>query len=382
MAGLTREGFTPDTYTNILTRIKSRLETFSPGIDLSAEAPDGHLAEIFSFELSQLWAELGLVYNSYNPNISVGAGLRNIGMLTGLAYGAATRSQTLVSLIGTSGTSIPKGSLVADAKGNNFKTSFDAIIPANVQVISVVSGPVNVDIGAITTIVSPISGWTSVTNTTAGRMGSPAQTETQYRNLRNKTVMRNFVGVVDVIKGRLLEVLKIEQVVVINNDQPIAHPDGTPANTIHVTVGEVPAHVTDEQIARVILSTKGLGCPTHGTTSVTLKDDQGNPKTVKFSKAVAKDIFMKIEVLFLSKEYAGAEEAIISKLVTHINSLDTDEDVVWSRLFGLITPYAKAQVNMLEISSDGINYVSSNIAIGANEFAATTKGNIAVTVAN
>ncbi len=64
MAGLTREGFTPDTYANILSRIKSRLTTFSPGIDLSAEAPDGHLAEIFAFELSQAWAELGLTYNS------------------------------------------------------------------------------------------------------------------------------------------------------------------------------------------------------------------------------------------------------------------------------------------------------------------------------
>ena len=173
--GLTREGFTPETYVDINARISARLNALSPGIDLSAESPDGQLVDIFSFELSQVWSELALVYNSYNPEVAFGAGLRNLGLITGLPFGAATRSQAVVQLSGTSGTVVPRGAIVSDDAGNEFTVSFDSVIPASVQVVAKLSGPVNVNVGAITTIVSQIDGWTSVSNTATGREGSAAQ---------------------------------------------------------------------------------------------------------------------------------------------------------------------------------------------------------------
>jgi len=380
--GLTREGFIPETYEDIKTRISTRLESFSPGIDLSIEAPDGQLLEIFSFELGQAWSELNLVYNSYNPDVAVGAGLRNIGLITGLPYGAATRSQAIVDLIGVAGTLVPAGSIVADDDGNQFSTSFNVIIPASVQAIATVSGPINVDENALTTIVSNITGWTSITNQ-AGRVGARAQTEVEYRNLRNRTVLRNFIAVEEVIKARLLEDLGIEQATVVNNDTPsTTYPDGTPPNTIHVTVGEIDAIITDEDIAQVILLTKGLGCPTFGSTSVVVNDDQGNPHTVSFSKATPQSVFIDIEILFLDPDFAGAEENIKNDLVAYINSLDAEEDVIWSRLFGIITPYSKAQVNVLELSPDGITYTATNLVVGAGKFAATTFGSININVVN
>lgn len=383
MAGLTREGFTTSTNEEILGRISNRLYAFNPTIDLSTESPDGQLVEIFSFEVSQLWSELSNVYHSFNPNAAVGEGLRNIGMLTGLAYGAATRSQVDVQLGGVAGTRIPAGSLVSDAEGNQFSTTFEVLLPATVQVVAKVSGGIAVDVGSIVNVVSSITGWNSVANSQAGKVGAPAQTEAQYRNLRNKTVLRNFKSVKDVIKARLFENLGIEQVSVQNNDSvdtPLE--DGTPPQTIHVTVGELESGVSDEDIARVILATKGLGCPTYGTTTVSVQDSQGVPNDVSFSKAVPVTVFMDIEILFLDDDYAGAEDAIKEDLLTHINSLDADEDVIWSRLFGVITPYAKAQVNKLELSSDGVTYAASNLIIGQNEYAYSELGNLNIVVVN
>ncbi len=380
--GLTREGFTADTYDQISSRIKNRLEAFSSGIDTSPESPDGQLVEIFSFELSQAWAELDLVYNSYNPNVAFGAGLRNIGLITGLPYGAATRSQTVCSLIGEAGTVVPQGSIVANGNSEEFSTQFAATIPASVQVVARVSGAASVGAGELTTIVSPVEGWTSVNNPSAGRVGSSAQTEVAFRNLRNRTVMRNFVAAEEVIASRIQETLGIEQVSVFNNDSP-SPVGGVPANTISVTVGEYDTTViSDEDIAQVILTTKGLGCPTFGTTSVVINDTQGHPKTVYFNKATPKDVFMDIEILFLDADYAGAEESILADLTAHINSLATGEDVIWSRLFGIITPYSKAQVDKLEISLDGITYVTSNLDILDEEFATTNPGKINITVTN
>lgn len=383
MAGLTRDGFTPLSFQEIKDRVVARLDAFSPGIDTSPESPDGQLVDIMSFELSQAWSELDLVYNSYNPNRAVGDGLRNLGLITGLPYGAATRSQAVVDLTGTTGVTIPKGSIVADADDNTFTTSFDATIPASVQAVATVSGPINVDIGAINVIKSPITGWTGVSNSSAGRVGAAAQSEVQFRNLRNKTVLRNFTSVEEVIQARLLENLNIEQVVVINNDNPtLTLPDGTPPQTIHVTVGEYDPAITDENIGKIILDTKGLGCPTFGSTSVTVNDNQGNLQTVRFSKAIPVDVFMDIEILFLDEDYAGAETLIRDDLVNHVNSLATDEDVIWSRLFGIITPYSKAQVNVLNIGKTVGTVAPANIPIAAGEYASTLSGNINITVVN
>jgi len=381
MAGLTREGFIPLSFDEILTRISTRLDTFSPGIDLSPESPDGQLANIMAFEFSEAWAELNTVYNSYNPNMAVGAGLRNIGLITGLPYGAATRSQATIDLVGTAGTIVPIGSIVTDAEDNEFTTQLDATIPASVQVVAQVSGPIPVTAGSLTLIKTPVSGWASITQPSDGRMGAAPQTEVAYRNLRNRTVLRNFVTVEATIEARLFETLGIQQAVVLNNDGLSALPDGTPPQTIHVTVGEL-SGVSDADIAAVILATKGLGCPTYGSTTVTINDVQGNPHDVSFSKATAENVFMDIEILFLDDDYAGAEEAIRADLVAHVNSLVTDEDVVWSRLFGIITPYAKAQVNKLELSTDGITYTPANIVVTADKYAATVTGQINIVVVN
>lgn len=354
MAGLTPEGFTPLSLEEIKDRIKSKLETFSPGIDLSVESPDGQFVEIFSYELSQAWNELNFVYKSYDPQQAAGAGLRNLGLITGIVFGAATRSQAYVQLVGIAGTPIPAGSLVADAEDNSFQLMYDAVIPATVLAVSPIAGIIPVPAGTLVNIKSPITGWTGVTQTAEGDEGTTAQTEAAFRNIRNKTVLRNYTSNVDVIQARLLE-LGLSQVSVVHNDDPVAAlPDGTPANQIHVTISEE-GIITDEEIARIILQTKPAGISTYGTTAVVLDDLQGNSHTVNFTKAVGVNIYMNVDVTYLDEDTAGAEESIISALVSHINGLQVGEDVIHSRLFCLITPYGKAQVDVLELGvSTGI----------------------------
>jgi len=380
MAGLTRDGFVPKTFEEIQTSIRARLEVFNEGFDFSPTSPDGQLIDIMSLELSLAWSELSLVYKSYDPNQAIGAGLRNIGLITGLPRGAATRSQASIELTGVADTVVPQGSVVTDDAGNEFTTIIDAIIPTTVVVVARVSGPIVMDIGTITTIKSPVAGWDGVNQPTTGITGKLAQTEVAYKNERNRTVLRNFTSVSETIQARLFE-LGIEQADIQNNDDPTdALPDGTPPNTIHVTVGEV-GNVTDNQIAQVILDTKGLGCPTFGSTTVTTNDRLGHQHEVSFSKAVGVDIFIIMDITFLDTEVAGALEGIRRDLTTHINGLLAGEDVVWSRLFSVITPYAKAQVNSLTIGRlpDLSDQAAANVTISATEYAQTEIGLISIT---
>ena len=381
MAGLSRDGFIPKTYEEIQTSIKSKLEVFSPGFDFGAESPDGQLVDIFALELSVAWSELDLVYKSYDPNQAFGAGLRNLGLITGLPYGAATRSTGNIELIGVANTVVPVGSVVTDNEGNEFTTSFSATIPSTVQVVATVSGTIAIPAGTVNTIKSPVTGWDSINQAVDGRAGAAPQSEISYKNERNRTVLRNFTSVPSTMESRLFE-LGIKQADVQNNDHPTDPlPDGTPAQTVHVTVGEV-GFVTDIQIAQVILATKGMGCPTFGTSTIAVSDAQGHSHEVSFSKATGVDIFVLLEVTFLDPDIAGAIEGIRNDLATHINSLLAGEDIVWSRLFGIITPFAKAQINSLTLGRlpNLSDQAATNLVIAPNEFAQTEANLIDVTV--
>ena len=368
MAGLTAEGFTPKTLEEIQNSIESKLEVLSPGFDFSPESPDGQMINIMSLELAQAWNELYTVYHSYNPNQAIGAGLRNLGLITGIAYGAATRSQAIVGLVGTTGVTVPAGSVVIDGNNNEFVTQYTAVIPANVQVVATLSGPIEVPAGSLVTPKTIITGWDSCTQALDGTTGATAQTAQQFRTLRNRTVLRNYKGTPDVMQARLYEAGLTQVNVKQNTDAVSSLPDGTPPNQIHVIISPV-VTVSDADVARIILNTKPAGVSTYGSTSVVLDDTQGNSHTIKFTKATAKDIYVNLDVTFLDADIAGAQEAIIADVVSSINNLQVGENVVISRLYSSVTPYGKAQVNTLEIGFTDGGEGTSNLTIGDNEFA-------------
>lgn len=378
MAGLTDTGFVPLTQTEIEDNIKGRLEIFSPGFDFTPESPDGQLIEIFSFQIAQLWEELSLIYYSYDPNQAVGDALRNLGLITGIEFLLASRSRADIDLIGTASTLVPRNSVVTDDDGNEFVTVIDAVIPSSVEVIALIEGILPVPAGTITTIKSNISGWTSIDQPADGILGTLAQTDNQYRNLRNNSVLKNYTSVPEALVSRLYE-LGVAQVSIINNNTDAVGPDGTPAQTIHVTVGEL-GIITDEQIGLVILDTMPLACTTYGTTSVVVQDFQNHDLTINFSKAIEVPIFVSMTIKFLDEEIAGAVEGIKNDVSEHINRLLAGEDVIWSRLFGLITPYGKAQVDILEIGKSLGTLGAVNVVLTDQEYASSNVIDIDITV--
>ena len=133
-------------------------------------------------------------------------------------------------------------------------------------------------------------------------------------------------------------------------------------------------------VAKTILNTNSMACPTYGSHSEIVLDNQGIEHEVFFSIAQPVNIEVVADVTFLSENIGGAKENIESALFDHINSLISGEDVIWSRLFSYITPYAKAQVNSLSIGVKGSTLGISNIPITANEFANILESDITITV--
>ena len=396
MAGLTREGFIAETLDDIKRRIESRITDFNPGFDLDPESPDGQLIGIFTAELKLVWDELLKVSNSYNPNSAQGQSLRNLGQLSGVSLPTATRSHTILELHGVVGTVVPEGSFVSTLKGYVFYTSAEVTIQANgIALVSVLAsklGPVPVDAGSIVIVDSVVVGWDSVLHTdTSGVVGDYAMNDIAYRNLRNRTVMRNTSSLEESLQGRLAEI-GIGQVLIRSNDtandmiiNSAIDPVNLLANSILITVSDTTA--TNQEIVDQIYKYKGLGVQTSG---VHYNDEFGNPiyaqdsigfnHIVKFKRADPVPVFIDLVVTFHTVEVAGALESIKDELIAHVNNLEVGEDVIWSRLFGLITPYAEAEVNTLEIGEDVNALIPSNISIDSISYARLALENINITV--
>jgi hypothetical protein len=308
--------------------------------------------------------------------------LRNLGLISGIGKDTASRSNATINMIGVAGTSIPANSTVSDSEGNEFYTVFGGEIPFSTLAISRVAGPLPLPIGTIDTIVDNLDGWSSIDQPVAGLTGKVPVSDLHYRNLRNRTVMRNYSGIVDAMQARLIE-LGVEQASVLNNSDTTNNlPDGTPPLTVHATVGEV-GLVTDLEIATAIMETIGIGIPTYGTSTVAITDSQGVVQNINFSKAVAVDVFIDLNITFLDPDIGGAEKAIKEALVTEINGLLAGEDVIWSQLFGLVTQFASAQINGptgLQVGSSLGSLNNDNLVILAGEYANTSIGSIQITV--
>lgn len=376
MAGLTDEGFTAPTLTEIESRIKAKLELLNPGFDFSIESPDGQNIAIFGFEIEQLWQQLSLVYRSNDPSLATGQALRNIGQLSGVFLENADRSYAVIGLVGTEGTVVPAGKEVSDAYGNVFVTEFEAVIPTNVGAIAVNAGPTPVFAGRLVNIDTPVYGWDSITHTVDGDVGEAQETEQEFRNKRNKTVMAPASNTAEFLRGQLV-LLGISQVEVVNNDTIEDFADGTPVGYIHIKVTE--NELTDLAIAENILKYKSLGTPTYGTTAVTVLDSQGNSHIIYFSKAQAVPMVIELNITFLSTDIAGAKDSIKAALFEYVNALGAGEDIIWSHMFGLITPYGSAQINELLVSAIQYDPSAGNVVVYDGEFATIDSANITIT---
>ena len=378
--GMTEFGFIPESYETINERIKGKLDAINPGFDFSEESPDGQMISIMSVELAEAWRQMDLIYMSYNPNLATGEALRNLGFITGIPYKRDQVSLATITTAGTTGTVIPQYTAVSDDQGNKFFTMIEAVVPAFVDVISDVAGNIPIVAGTITTIVGAVDGWTGLTQPEDGIPGGPAFSDSYYRNLRTRTVMRQARGQEEGIAAQLRE-LGIPSVLVVNNDTNTIDPiDGTPALTIQVKVGESPG-VSDEEIALTILRTKPLGCPTFGTTTIATDDSQGTSHLISFTRAVETFIFIDLTVTLLDSDIGGVTDRIKYELSTHINSLGAGEDVIWSRLFEYITPYGKAQVDDLQIGLSAITLAPANVPITDEQYASNLQVDISITVA-
>ena len=331
MAGVTPTGFERLRLADIKTEIEDVLKTtFGSDINLSPESVFGQIVGIFSEREDLVWQAMEDVYNSQYPDTAFGASLDNVCALTGITRLAAKNAIAVITITGTPGTVIPSGSLAGvQNNGAQFLIASQITIPLSgtidVTVSSVDTGLIIAPSGTLNQIVTPINGWTSVTNALDATPGSEIETDAALRTRRLEQLQKIGAGTIESIRSRLLSVIGVTHCIIFENDQDVTDVNGLPPHSFETFI----EGGTDQDIANEIWLAKDAGIATFGDKTNTVIDSQGLPRTIKWSRPVTKNIYSVINVLSTNSLFPvdGATQ-IRDAILAYGNALQIGDPVI------------------------------------------------------
>ena len=352
--GPTATGFDTPSTQDILSAIEAaERAAIDPALDVSSDQPLGQLNGIVAQVASDVCAALQATYESVDPNTAEGVSLDNVASLTGTIRPAARATVVACTVTTNAAANIPAGSLAsvaghADqvfALSSSVSTTAAATVAASF--VCTVDGPVDVQPGTLTNIVTPIAGWTAVTNATAGAIGQNADTDTQLRLLRTQEIAQSGSCAADALRARILEISGVISAQVYENDTDAAV-SVTTSNTTTTTLvrpphsfevvfwdGASPA-ASNSTVATTIWDNKPTGATMVGTSSGTTTDALGATQTIYYSRAVGKRLYVTVHVA-KGTNYVG-DSAVATALSSYITSsqIDPGTDIIAYRLAQVI----------------------------------------------
>jgi uncharacterized phage protein gp47/JayE len=178
-------GLTIPTFNDFLQYLVAQYQAiYGAAAVLDSSSPDYQDIAIRALQANDAAQCLQAVYTGFNPQLAIGAGLDLCGRIIGPARKAASFSTALLTLTGTPGTVVLNGA-VRDVNGNFWNVASPATIGSggSVTVIATAqqTGNITANPGDINQIVTPTSGWTSVTNGSAAAPGAAIEPDSVYR---------------------------------------------------------------------------------------------------------------------------------------------------------------------------------------------------------
>lgn len=239
--------------------------TFGSDLDVtSPSTPQGLLINAETQSRIAVADNNAALANQINPFFAGGIFLDAILALMGSQRIPATSSQVLCTITGTPGLAIPSGSLAQDVNGNQWQLADNVVLPLTGQLtdvifIAVVAGPITVLANQLTTIISNILGWNSITNPAANYiLGANSQSDVQTRQFRINTLYLQSNGLAGSIISALTALKDVQSLSFIENPSTATTIDNVAmnANSIYVCINGGDSN----SIAAALSSTKSAGC--------------------------------------------------------------------------------------------------------------------------
>lgn len=297
--GLSDAGLSVPRTSDFITTIRESFVSDS-GIDIDWESDLvlGILTAIMAQQLGSVSEALQGVYDAFDLNGATGVQLSNLAQLVGVNRKAATHAQATVTLTADPYTVLTVGRLMEGGGANGrarWQLIADVTVPAageiDVVVEAVEAGRTVALPGEIDQIVTPVPGWTAVTNAEAASPGLDAETDAELRIRRAQSIQLSAGLSIAAMRARVLNLEFIEACAVIDNpDNEDKTIEGIPLLAHSYLVIVLPDTLTSEQQQDVLLAIYESTpvSTTHSATDVvgTVTGADGFDKEVGFDYAV------------------------------------------------------------------------------------------------
>lgn len=242
-------------------------------------------------------------------------------------------------------------------------------------------GPISQEANTITTIITPVLGWDSVTNPLAASEGRLVETDEELRLRFRNTKLERSSNILDSLYSALLNVDGVTEVAVYENDTDITDSNGVlPHSFLPVVLGG-----SSQIIAETIWDNKPMGILSQGNTVITITDSQGFLHDIGFERPNPVTIYMIINLSLNPEDptiFPGdGVEQIQSNIQSYANSnIGVGKDVIFSRLFTPINQVPGHQIDSMFIGTSPAPAGTANITIDFDEIASFESINISVIV--
>jgi uncharacterized phage protein gp47/JayE len=393
--GVTDDGFVLKRTADIIEDLKTDVESRFPGIKTDGESLNGNLLGVFGAALGQAWEGIQAANNQYDPAASRGANLSTLVLINGLIRKDAEASTVTLTLTGTPATFIPSGSLVSNVDQSiTVATNSDVTIGSggseDVAATATETGPLTMEAGDMTNIVTPVTGWTSVTNSTDGIDGRDTETDIELRERQIRGTFTPATSIVEAIYSNLVNLDGVEFVrVYINETGEIDSRGITDHSAAVVIVGGI-----DEDIAEIIFNETPAGINTYGSTEETVIDVQDFAYPIRFTRPTGVQVFVDVEVdtddTFPTDGIDQIKQAIVDYAAGGADAIGQSKgnpdgfppgaEIARSRIYTPCNSIVGHNVTKLRIGKTLLTLAEADIAIEWDEVSTWSTDDITVTV--
>lgn len=241
---------------------------------------------------------------------------------------------------------------------------------------AVTAGPITGEANTITSIQTPKIGWDAVTNPTAVVPGEDVETDEELRERFRQSKYIRATNILEALYSDLISLANVTEVQIYENDTDVVDGNGVPAHSfLPIILGGDPL-----DIANSIWQNKPLGIRSYGNTIQVIYDSQGFAHDIGFERPNPTDVYIRMDLTTDATYPQNGDDLIKSNLIDYFSTtFGIGDDVVFSRLYTPINSVPGHQINNLEVSTDGVTYASTNIAIPFNGIASLESANILIT---
>ena len=301
---------------------------FGDSISVNPSTPQGIMIAMSVTARKGVLETCALTANQLNLDTATGQFLDAHGSLFTLERIPASPSEVECTLTGVPGTTIEAGSQVRSTSGDLFESRTTAIIggtnggnSVNVTFYSVEAGPIPISPGSITSIATPVSGWETVSVTSADGciIGRDVERDNEFR-ARIRDSRYSGLSMLASIRAKLNTISDISGYALYNNptgaNLTIDNEDGTPSSVVLVPhsicliVKSAATTGLQDSIANQLFHSVPVGCDYTGLTGNSITRNvydyaNGRPVAYPITFNVANPVLLDCIIKVKRNTYGG-----------------------------------------------------------------------------